>query len=104
MTKKVIRRHVIYEFERIEKLKKDIEKNNNPKDMIELGEIYDSFNNEFLAEKYFKMASEYNSLEGLFKLGNFYLDNNRLNSAENCFKELADKGNNEFQNSLAKII
>lgn len=93
----------MYEFERIEKLKKDIEKNNNPKDMIELGEIYDSFNNEFLAEKYFKMASEYNSLEGLFKLGNFYLDNNRLNSAENCFKELADKGNNEFQNSLAKV-
>lgn len=93
----------MYELERIEKLKKDIEKNNNPKDMIELGEIYDSFNNEFLAEKYFKMASEHNSLEGLFKLGNFYLDNSRLNSAENCFKELADKGNSEFQNGLAKV-
>ena len=49
------------------------------------------------------MASEHDSLEGLFKLGNFYLDNSRLNSAENCFKELADKGNNEFQNGLARV-
>lgn len=47
----------MYELERIEKLKKDIEKNNNPKDMIELGEIYDSFNNEFLAEKYFRLVN-----------------------------------------------
>lgn len=93
----------MYELERIVELKENIIKNNKPKDMIELGEIYDKLHNEFLTEKFFKMANESGSLEGLFKLGKYYLRKGKLNLAENCFKEMADKGNDEFQNSLARV-
>lgn len=93
----------MYELEKITQLEKKIEKNNNPKDMIELGQIYDKLFNECSAEKYFKMAINCESIEGLFYLGNYYLKNDRLNLAEKTFKEQADKGNSEFQNGLAKV-
>ncbi len=93
----------MYELKKIIELKENIIKNNNPEDMIKLGEIYDKLHNEFLTEKFFRMANENGSLEGLFKLGNYYLKKGKLNLAESCFKEMADKGNDEFQNSLARV-
>lgn len=90
-------------FEKISILKNDIEKNNNLKSMIELGEIYYNANIFSLAEKYFKMAFKNDSYQGKIKLGKLYLKENRLNLAEKCFKELADNGDSKFQNYLAMV-
>lgn len=92
----------MYELEKIEELENEIEKNKNYKDMIKLGKLYERINEKYLAEKYFKMASEEN-IEGLFELGIFYYTEEKLNLAENCFKEMADKGNSDFQNALANV-
>jgi TPR repeat protein len=92
----------MYELEKIEELENEIEKNKNYKDMIKLGKLYERINEKYLAEKYFKMASEEN-IEGLFELGIFYYTEEKLNLAENCFKEIADKGDSDFQNALANV-
>ncbi|WP_427042536.1 tetratricopeptide repeat protein [Fusobacterium sp. SB021] len=92
----------MYELEKIEELENEIEKNKNYKDMIKLGKLYERINEKYLAEKYFKMASE-EEIEGLFELGIFYSIEDKLNLAEYCFKEMADKGDSNFQNALANV-
>lgn len=90
----------MYRDERIEELKNKISLIKDYKSMIDLGIIYNDSCNYTLAEKYFKMAREYNFEEGSLELGKFYLAWKQPNLAENCFKELADRGNDEFQNYL----
>ena len=90
----------MYRDERIEELKNKISLIKDYKSMINLGIIYNDSCNYTLAEKYFKMAREYNFEEGSLELGKFYLAWKQPNLAENCFKELADRGNDEFQNYL----
>lgn len=74
----------MYELEKIEELENEIEKNKNYKDMIKLGKLYERINEKYLAEKYFKMASEEN-IEGLFELGIFYYTEEKLNLAGELF-------------------
>ena len=90
----------MYRDERIEELKNKISLIKDYRNMIELGIIYNDSCEYTLAEKYFKMAREYNFEEGSLELGKFYLTWKQPNLAENCFKELADRGNDEFQNYL----
>lgn len=90
----------MYRDERIEELKNKISLIKDYKSMIDLGIIYNDSCNYTLAEKYFKMARGYNFEEGSLELGKFYLAWKQPNLAENCFKELADRGNDEFQNYL----
>ncbi|WP_177160385.1 tetratricopeptide repeat protein [uncultured Fusobacterium sp.] len=90
----------MYRDERIKELKNKISLIKDYRNMIELGIIYNDSCEYTLAEKYFKMAREYNFEEGSLELGKFYLTWKQPNLAENCFKELADRGNDEFQNYL----
>lgn len=90
----------MYRDERIEELKNKISLIKDYRNTIELGIIYNDSCEYTLAEKYFKMAREYNFEEGSLELGKFYLTWKQPNLAENCFKELADRGNDEFQNYL----